>query len=259
MIQEIVDDLKKDAVLSPLVNLDSSQLTGTYTKRDYCVQYRETDFAFISRLMEEEGISYFFRHEETKHTMVLSDSNAAFKSSAGKNTVEYKTPAPKNEEVLSYLEEEMELRAGKRTIRDHHFRLSASDFFTSETSLKAQDGTFASLEVYDYPGGQADPFNETDGSLKISDEGTHLGQVLTDEEEGHKQIFEAVSNCRNLTSGFKFTVPQTANFPILTGDYLVTSINHSVGLSPSYISGHDGDIYQNRFTCVPLKFKGRDW
>jgi type VI secretion system secreted protein VgrG len=255
VIQAVVDDLKKDSKLAALVNFDPSQLKVTYTKRDYCVQYRETDFAFISRLMEEEGISYFFQHEETKHTMVLSDVNATFKNSAGKNPVEYKTPAPKNEEVLSYLEKEIELRSGKHTLRDHHFRLAASDFFTSDSAANAKDGTFTSLEIYDYPGGQANPFNETERELKISDEGTHLIGVLMDEEEGHKQIFEAVSNCRNLTSGFKFTVAQTADFPILSGDYLVTSINHSVGQSPSYISGHDGDAYQNRFACAPLNVK----
>ena len=60
-----------------------AELTATYTKRVYCVQYRETDFNFISRLMEEEGIYYFFRHKEGRHTMVLSDSYTAHAPFAG--------------------------------------------------------------------------------------------------------------------------------------------------------------------------------
>src|SRR5262249_51127662 len=54
-------------------------LRGTYVRRDYCVQYRETDFAFVSRLMEQEGIFYYFLHESGKHTMVLGDHKFAYK------------------------------------------------------------------------------------------------------------------------------------------------------------------------------------
>ena len=54
-------------------------LTRTYTKRDYCVQYRETDLNFVSRLMEEEGILYFFEHERSKHTLVFADASEAHK------------------------------------------------------------------------------------------------------------------------------------------------------------------------------------
>ena len=54
------------------------QLTGTYKPREYCVQYRETDFNFASRLMEEEGIFYFFQHTASKNTMVLGDSPQVF-------------------------------------------------------------------------------------------------------------------------------------------------------------------------------------
>ena len=60
------------------------QLTGQYEPRDYCVQYRESDFDFASRLMEEEGIFYFFKHEargDTKkqyfHTMIVADNPGA--------------------------------------------------------------------------------------------------------------------------------------------------------------------------------------
>ena len=55
-------------------------LTRTYTKLDYCVQYRETDFNFVSRLMEQEGICYFFEHERGKHTLALANAPEAHKS-----------------------------------------------------------------------------------------------------------------------------------------------------------------------------------
>src|SRR5208282_303386 len=52
-------------------------LSASHSQREYCVQYRETDFNFVSRLMEQEGIYYFFEHQEDKHTMVLADSISA--------------------------------------------------------------------------------------------------------------------------------------------------------------------------------------
>src|SRR5580704_2304500 len=71
IIQEIFTDLKfRDFEL---------RLYGTYTPRDYCVQYRETDLNFVSRLMEEEGICYFFDHQDGKHMLILADDAAAHK------------------------------------------------------------------------------------------------------------------------------------------------------------------------------------
>jgi type VI secretion system secreted protein VgrG len=71
IIQKIFNDLKfKDFEL---------HLHGSYAPRDYCVQYRETDFNFVSRLMEEEGICYYFDHRENKHVLLLADDAAAHK------------------------------------------------------------------------------------------------------------------------------------------------------------------------------------
>ncbi len=53
------------------------RFTGTYDRWEYCVQYRETAFNFVSRLMEQEGIFYFFEHQDGKHTLVLGDSPSA--------------------------------------------------------------------------------------------------------------------------------------------------------------------------------------
>src|ERR1019366_6142191 len=63
--------------------------TGTYAARDYCVQYRETAFAFISRLLDDEGISYFFTHADGKHTLVLADDSDVHVACAGWTEVEY--------------------------------------------------------------------------------------------------------------------------------------------------------------------------
>ncbi len=68
------------------------ELTNTYKPRNYCVQYRETDFNFVSRLMEYEGIFYFFKHEKTKHTLVIADSVNAYQTIADYATIPYFPP-----------------------------------------------------------------------------------------------------------------------------------------------------------------------
>jgi len=76
IIKAVFDDLKKD--FPDLVNYDDKTTGGRYAKLDYCVQYRETDLDFVSRLMEDEGIFYFFKHERNKHTLIFADSSSAF-------------------------------------------------------------------------------------------------------------------------------------------------------------------------------------
>ena len=65
------------------------RLYGSFAERDYCVQYRETDFNFVSRLMEEEGIFYFFKHEDKKHVLVLANDKAAHDPCPGQATARY--------------------------------------------------------------------------------------------------------------------------------------------------------------------------
>src|SRR5215212_6305710 len=65
------------------------ELTGAYRQRTYCVQYRETDFNFVSRLMEEEGIYYYFRHTDGHHTLVLTDSTSTHNKASGCETLPF--------------------------------------------------------------------------------------------------------------------------------------------------------------------------
>src|SRR6185503_3638777 len=68
------------------------ELTATYKKWTYCVQYRETDFNFVSRLMEEEGIGYYFTHTDGHDTMVLTDSTGKHAATPGYETITYISP-----------------------------------------------------------------------------------------------------------------------------------------------------------------------
>ena len=67
----------------------ADELNGEYRKIGYCVQYRETDFNFVSRLMEQEGIYYFFTHENGKHTLIMADSSSAHEPGKDYETIPY--------------------------------------------------------------------------------------------------------------------------------------------------------------------------
>jgi type VI secretion system secreted protein VgrG len=246
-------------------------LQGTWHPRDYCVQYRETDFNFASRLMEEEGIFYFFKHAADGHKMVVANTAQAHPDLPGKSALIYEEVVGGNrpEDRIHGWEKFQELRAGKVTVWDHHFELAhkhleaskaiqdsvACGTVTHKLRLEACNG----LELYDWPGGYAHHFDGVDpgGGDRTAD----LQKVFTDnqrttdlrmqEEALTGLLVEGVSDCRQLTSGHKFTLTRHFN---ADGPYVLTSVGHSATLPGNYRSGDGaaGLLYQNRFTAIPL-------
>jgi type VI secretion system secreted protein VgrG len=102
----------------------SKQLQGTFKPRNYCVQYRESDFDFASRLMEEEGIYYYFEHKDGKDTMILSNDPQAHKNCPAKSTIPFYNEKMGGTEWISSIRDwqtQFQLQAGKVTRWDHHF------------------------------------------------------------------------------------------------------------------------------------------
>ena len=127
-VPDIVEQVFKDRGFTDY-NL---KLQGTYQPREYCVQYRETDFNFVSRLLEEEGIFYFFEQTEDKHTLVLADAKSAFAACPHKPAARY-TPATGgrlDEDTVLSIEEEHRVNTGKTSLTDY-------DFEKPNTSLDA--------------------------------------------------------------------------------------------------------------------------
>jgi len=127
---------------------DSSfELYGEFEKRDYCVQYRETYFNFISRLLEDEGIYYFFEHNKTKHTLVLANYPYAYKSCLHQATAQYgvSTTATRTQDVLLECSVEQQIRPGGWAHADYDFEQPSSHLLATIT-------THNPLKIYDYPG-----------------------------------------------------------------------------------------------------------
>lgn len=234
------------------------QLTGKYEAWDYCAQYRETDFNFVSRLMEEEGIFYFFKHTDGQHKMVIADSNQAFADNPHQSEIRY-APAVghgrDDEDAITNWEGSKQMRSGKNTLWDHCFELPGKNLEATTPTMHAVGGN-DKLEVYDYPGGYSKRFDgitsgggEQAGSLqKIFSENKAISKIRMQEEESTHEQYYASSMVRGLMPGSKFSL---SGHQSQDGSYVLTSVEHVAAQSPDYVSNkllHNP--YSNSFTCI---------
>ena len=223
--------------------------TGDHIKLDYCTQYRETDFNFVSRLMEQDGIFYFFEHDKDKHTLIFADDSSVFGNVPGSNEVLYEAEGGmgEREDVVNQWAGDDETRPTKYILRDHNFQLPQQDL---EASVGSGD-----LEMYDYPGEYAQRFNAPDSRLgQVQSEGEKLDRIRLEEEELPGSVFEGSSSCRQFISGHKFKLKKHFQSD---GEYVLTSLSYSVGQNPDYISGRAAAPYHNSFVCVKSDAKIR--
>lgn len=227
-----------------------------YTKRDYCVQYRETDFNFVSRLMEEEGIFYFFEvfvdaNSNIKHKLVIADSLDQAIPCPNQGPADFRSSGEAGEWVTSW-QMTHSLRPGVVSLRDYHYQVS--DVIQEVIELgRVSMGGNQNLEVYDYPGGYAEKFNAPGMQAnRLDEEGRRIGKIRMEEEETPHLIFSGSSYCRSFTAGFGFKLANHS--PAMDGSYVLTTVQHSVKQSPSYVSGDiNVEAYRNSFSCVPTK------
>jgi type VI secretion system secreted protein VgrG len=216
------------------------ELDGEYEERDYCVQYRETDFNFVSRLMEEEGIFYFFEHGKKKHTPVIADKPDKNKPYPKHEKAWYELTSggeKEKKDMIEYIEVAQEITAGKYTLNDFNFETPRADLkmdAPSQMSLGPGD-----REVYDYPGG----FGNKDG-------GKRLANIRMQEEEAEITTISGSGRCKTFTSGYIFTLIDYYRDDMNEKKYVLTSVSHSASQEYSQDSGGYMD-YSNSFTCIP--------
>ncbi len=246
VIQKILGELEFDKYFR-------SDLTKTYTTWDYCVQYRETDFAFLSRLMEEEGISYYFEHtEDHQHILVLTDTPDGPKDCPQESSFRFdpEVGVGEAEDAIRSWETSQKLSSGKWVLRDYHFEMPRNTLEVPEDSLHVIDEN-RSLDVFDYPGDYAKKFNEPAERLaQVRPEGDKLVRLQMEQDEASHIVYDATSYCRAMTSGYKFTVTGAGQVPV--GPYLLTSVQHSAVQHPAYMGGVEvAAFYDNSFSCIP--------
>lgn len=245
------------------------ELQGTFHPRDFCVQYRETDFNFASRLMEEEGIFYFFQHTIRGHTLVVANTPQSHPRMPELSTVIFEelTGGLRDEMRVREWEKVQELRSGKYTLWDHSFELPHQHLEADEPILpevlvgkvahKLNIGGKGALEIYDYPGGYAQRFDgvakaggDRSGDLKkIFEDNKRTTKIRMQQEALLSLVIQGGGDCRNFVSGHKFTLERHID---ANGEYLLVSVTHSSQLPANYRSGDGEFFYQNNFTSIPF-------
>ncbi|MCO6457292.1 MAG: type VI secretion system tip protein VgrG [Pirellulaceae bacterium] len=224
-VPDILKEVFKDNGFSDI----EDSLTGSYRDWVYCVQYRETDFNFVSRLMEQEGIYYYFKHVDGKHTLVLSDDYSAHAPVAEYETIPYFPPDPGAQRRRDYLDD----WTYSQTVRTGAYALNDFDFEKPKGDLKLvvatpQSHPQANLEVYDYP-----------GEYLTTGEGDPYVKSRIQEQQADFEVCQGRGIARGLMAGGLFTL-ELHPHDELNKEYLVVSAIHEIR-SDEYETTGDGE------------------
>jgi type VI secretion system secreted protein VgrG len=206
---------------------------GTCPEREYCVQYRESDRDFVSRLMEEEGIYYFFEHSSDGHKLTLVDDPSMIDPCGVQSEYQVATTpeAWLEEDVITELRREHEVNTERVTLRDY-------DYLKPSNQLEASQGSDAGGEFYDYP-----------GSYTELNQGERYATLLLEERSSDYEVVRGTSTCRTLTTGYSFDLK---DYYIADANqkYIVIGAWHSAQ-GGGYRTGGPETTYTNQFECVP--------
>ena len=211
-------------------------LSGTYTAWDYCVQYRETDFNFVSRLMEHEGIYYFFEHENGKHTLVLADSSSAHSAFPNYDEVPFRNArgATRNNESIATWTLEQEVQPGTYALNDFNFEKPKTSLIAqSDIATQNAQSTFA---IYDYPGEYAEQSN-----------GSDYAKIRIEELHTQHEVVQGSGNARGLAVGYTFSLTGSPRRD-QNREYLVTSSSCHLTADNYTATGTSGTT-EELFTC----------
>lgn len=228
IIKEVFGDLGFSAYVKDSLN-------GTYATLDYCVQYRESAFNFVSRLMEREGIYYYFTHEDGKHTLVLADSSSSHETVPGYDTILYFPPDEHRRRTRDRFDEWVygqQAGTGKFSLNDFDFENPSGSLLSN--AVVQRQHSFATFEMYDYPGGY----------VKTSDGDTY-STVRATEQQTQYDLVRGSGDVIGATCGALFTLSQ---FPDSTQNrqYLTHSVSCQIKIADY---GSSGSGQQTDFAC----------
>src|SRR5580658_1083192 len=221
---------------------------GDYDELEYCVQYRETTFNFLSRLLEHEGIFYYFEHTQDGHTLVVCDNSASLPACPVSPTVPYDPSAGTSfgsGEHISDIHAKREFRTGQYTSTDYNFE-------TPSTNLKATEQTVIKVggndpyEIFDYPGVHT-----------TLDQGQDTSKTRMEEHEAAHHIIVGSGRVRDFAPGKTFTLG-THYRSDMNSSYLITEVRHSASEGGIYFSNSGADENSSiQFQCIPASIPYR--
>lgn len=227
IIKEILGDYGFSSKLT-------DKTTDTFPPRVICVQYRETDLDFVHRLMEEEGIYYFFDHASGEEKMILADSASAHKAIPGSSTLEYKDAGTniQSDHIYAWNEGERVV-SGKVTLTDFDFEKPKADL-TAQKPLPKGKHSYKDKEVYDYP-----------GHYRENADGDRYSKIKMESHAAPHRTWIGTGNVGTLSCGGTFKLDRHDR----TGrgdEFIITRCLHEVIVAPQFDPTAGSAIAQGR-------------
>ena len=232
IIKQIFDDYPQIADVK-------KELTGTYRTWEYCVQYRETDFNFVSRLMEQEGIYFYVKHTDGRHTLILPDSysaHAPFEGYAALPFIPQERTGRLEHERISAWNFAREIQSGRYAIDDFDFQKPSVELQVKTTIKRGHER--ADYEVYDYP-----------GEYVTAAEGEQYVRTRLEELHAQHELASGSTNARGLCCGHLFKLTGHARAD-QNREYLVVSTVHTLEYNAYEAMDNTGAHYQCGFTVL---------
>ena len=217
------------------------KLNGSPGKREYCVQYRESALQFVSRLMEEEGIYYYFKHEANRHVLVMGDHKGAPTECPGKSFRMEPSGGSgydRREDFVQGWRRARSIRPNRRTLTDYNFK-TATTGLLQQTDTASDIKVSPPLEIYDYP-----------GIYLTTSEGEAITRRHMEEEEAAGSRISGRGTCRVFSPGYRFQLedhPRTRE----NGEYLLTTVRHEAHSNIANLGMGAMAFYRNEFTALP--------
>jgi type VI secretion system secreted protein VgrG len=235
-VKEIFETLAKELGFSDF----RFDLKGTYKKLAYCVQYRETAFNFLSRLLEQEGIYYFFEHTSQKHTMVLVDDSGSHKAVGGYEKVPYYPPtkshALRERDHLTSWTRVLSVQPGVYATTDFDFKKPSTSLLKSHSIRRSHAS--ASFEIFDYPA-ELPAMKDDDASALDADVAERIAKTRIEELQAGHAVAHGQGNAMGLAVGAQFKLEDYPRQD-LNIKYLIVAANYTLA-SNAYESGASGD------------------
>ncbi|MCJ8501786.1 type VI secretion system tip protein VgrG [Desulfatitalea alkaliphila] len=236
-VPDIVQQVLEESGIT--ADLFDFRLKNQYPERTYCVQYRETDLAFVSRLLAEEGIFYFFEHSDEKHLLIFGDGPVNYQPIAGNDQVPLNigSGTVAEEEAVLTFQMQQQLRPGKLTLKDFNFEKPSVDLTADQT-----DSENESREIYDYP-----------GAYTTTEQGRKIARVRLQQETMAKTQADGTSVVPRFIPGCTFALTDHT-IDRFNSEYLLVEVRHE-GAQPQVLEEQTGaggaTRYENRFFAIP--------
>jgi type VI secretion system secreted protein VgrG len=218
---QIISKIFEDTGFSSEV---TKKMSRSFTVREYTVQYAETDYDFIMRLMEEEGIYYFFDHEGSSEKLVLADHSGAHIPVPGASSIDFNYREPEYRRKKDHIFEWHggdNVVPGKVSLDDYDFKVPSAVLATMSAIPKGSH-SHKDYEHYDYPG------RYREASL-----GEHFAKVRMEAHAAQFKLWHGVGNVRTMAVGQTFSLkkhPRASE----NGDYLITKARHQMQIESDY-------------------------